>query len=232
MFESAATLVCAAHGEERDIYEWLCYHTAIGFDRIVVYNIPFEGDLTNEVVEQAQMDLRSEIIFQPCAGRRDALSDAEALYRGDSEWLCFLDVNEFLVPAEHGSLRWLFQHIDPATKAIAIRSLCFGCSGHRDFPEEPVARAFTHRAPDALIGARHTKVLARNDPYSADPSPIAIETLRVNLYATRSLAHFRRQFPSKGDGEFDRLDRNEVLDETIPTKFGRFIHAKRPTFLL
>ena len=217
-----ATLVCMARNEARNIREWLLFHAALGFDRIILYDhTPIDG--TPVEVANARNHTNTDIILidwnETPKPQKQSYNHALATYGATTDWMCFLDSDEFLILEKDRFLGCFLDRIDNHS-AVSINWLCFGSGGHIDFPPGLVLESFKWRAVDDFSVNRHVKSFVRPsetlgffnphyffmreglDYVDADGNsvewlkpgksvrPTALKTARINHYFTRSKAHF------------------------------------------
>ncbi|MBV9252265.1 MAG: glycosyltransferase family 92 protein [Acetobacteraceae bacterium] len=81
-------------------------------------------------------------------------------FRDETEWVGYIDVDEFLVLKDHSDIKdWLRDYADFA--AVGINWRIFGSSGHSDYAPGLVIQRFTQRAPVDFAVNRHVKTLAQ-----------------------------------------------------------------------
>lgn len=157
------TLVAIAKDERRYLAEWVAHHLAIGVAQFIL----FDNDSTDgtgallraiagrvpgmRVFDWPSIDGRSP--------QRSAYNHAMTLVQ--TEWVGFIDIDEFLVPWRDGSLRAYLDQAGGDVSAIHINWRGFGSNGHAT-PDYPfVTRHFTRAAPQAWDNNCHYKTLAR-----------------------------------------------------------------------
>lgn len=152
-----------ARNESRDIGEWLLYHFLIGFDMIILFDHLSDDDTggTARRAAAGSFDLRL------LRWNSDHQSPQDHAYRFAYEnfgkafdWMFFIDTDEFFVPARHKTVHEFLREFRDES-AIAINWLCYGSSGHLDFPGGLVTESFTHRSVNGFSANRHVKVFVR-----------------------------------------------------------------------
>lgn len=139
-------LFSAMKNEAPFILEWVAYHRAIGFDRIVVCSNP-SSDGTNELLDalaeagalhHMQVDVAWLRSPQACAA--EAFVRDEGLRDGD--WYLWLDADEFLnIHVGGGRIDDLVTALGDA-QGILLNWRIFGSNGHARFPGRFVSRDF------------------------------------------------------------------------------------------
>jgi glycosyltransferase involved in cell wall biosynthesis len=215
-FRSAA--ICITREEQRDVFEWVSYHKALGFDRIFLYD-HLSNDRTGEIATHAGAEvIRWEEVESP---QGKAYNHALKTIGADFDWMAFLDIDEFFVPMADGAIPAFLDRIEPHT-AVAVNWRCYGSSGHEKHPEGLIVDSFLQRAPDDYSANRHVKSFIRpqyalrcRNPHRFDlsegdyvtPTGDPIDWVkpgksavvpddgiaRVNHYHTRSRAHYLKK---------------------------------------
>lgn len=171
-------LFSAMKNEAPFILEWVAYHLAIGFDRIVVCSNP-STDGTNDLLDAleaagALRHLRVEVApgRSPQACAADAFARDEGLRDGD--WYLWLDADEFLnIHAGEGRLDDLLAALGPA-QGILLNWRIFGSNGHARFPGRFVSRDFMGASAAGFEPNLEIKTLFRKSPSVAGWAQVGI----------------------------------------------------------
>jgi len=159
-------VVCAiVKNEAPYLLEWIAYHRVIGVDGFLIYN----NDSTDETPRILEQLARAGIITyiewpsQPDRNNQeDAYRDACQRLAGQSEWVAFIDADEFIVPVQHDDLpSFLAEYVD--VSGIAINWKLFGSSGHLVRSEGLVIEQFTQASRSKSPQNTHFKTIARID---------------------------------------------------------------------
>lgn len=140
-----------ARNEGRALAEWAACHFALGVREIRLYDNGSDDD-TAELASRLSQHFRLVRVpwTQPGAGhdtvQRAAFDDAAAWYIGRADFVAFIDLDEFLLPAEGMSLPEALAGYDHSVGAIAVNQRCFGSSWHDKYQPAPVLGRFTRRA--------------------------------------------------------------------------------------
>lgn len=159
-----ATLCAIMKDEAPAILEWTAYHKVFGFDSIVIY----DNDSADETPDllRALAD-RSEITYVPWPSRprvaRQRAAYAHALEQIRTEWVCFLDADEFLNLRQDDTIGAMLCRYPAHVSAIAMNWRIFGSSGLTRFDETPVTRRFIRCSECGHPLNRHIKTIARRD---------------------------------------------------------------------
>ena len=213
--------LCAiVKNEERDILEWLLYHSAIGFDAIVLYDNGSE-DQTYRIASAAQghFDLRL-FLWPEKFSQRAVYEDCYKRFGGEFDWICYLDCDEFLVPVKDRSVKGYLSRMEKYS-AIAVNWVTYGSSGRSHFPEGLVVDNFLYRGKLKFSSNRHVKSFVRpkairsvKNPHffalnrgydyvnalggkcvwikeGKLSEPVGLDTIRINHYYTKSREHYQ-----------------------------------------
>jgi len=201
------------------IIEWLEFHKIVGVERFYLY----DNNSTDDVFEKVKPYIdRGEIIWHDWpeqAGQRSSYNHCLKHYREESEWIAFIDLDEFLFPSEADDLKKVLEEYKEYP-GIGVNWLCFGSSGHISKPEGLVTENFTRRPTDDGPSAQHggrmksivrpTQTIRSATPhhfiYVDDEQAVtenqqdfvgprtpytSVKKLRINHYLTKSKEEFR-----------------------------------------
>ena len=80
--------------------EWLCHHLAIGVDHFFLYDNGSTDDLHDVLKPYADHGIVTTVYFPMRGLQRDANNHVVRFFGSTTEWLAYVDIDEFLVP-EH-----------------------------------------------------------------------------------------------------------------------------------
>ena len=224
--------------EAPNFLEWICFHLAVGFDTILVYD-NHSTDRTFEIAEAARAvgDVRA-IRWESEPRQIGCYAHALDAHRAEFDWMAFIDSDEFLfAPGERSIKGFLARRA--FTAAFAAHWLCYGSSGAEELSDRLVIEEFVQRAPTGFSANRHIKSLLRpalairplnGHKFELKEGAVyrrgdgvevtdwlkwgktghvaAVDRLRINHYFTRSQAHYRR-----------KLARGDLLPKELPDVF-------------
>jgi glycosyltransferase involved in cell wall biosynthesis len=186
-----ATLCAIMKNERPYVLEWVAYHRVIGFDRILIYdNASTDGTAT--LLKRLAWTNVVEVIEWPDVPNGSAQMTAyhDALQRISTEWVAFLDADEFLNLHQDDTVAGLLSRVPDTAGALGINWRIFGSSGHQNFQRGLVMRRFLHCASPDYPTNRHIKSIARVRCISRMLTPHACE-LRSGSYVDASGRPFR-----------------------------------------
>lgn len=186
--------------------EWLTFHSYVGVNHFYLYN-NFSTDGFRAVL--APWLARGLVTLHEWpvkVGQLSAYRHSVRRYASQTQWMAFIDLDEFLFSPRTVDLRPILREYRDLP-GLLVYSPFFGSAGHSRRPSGRVVEAFTRRAPLLRISAKtianprwiyairdvHTfkywrgeALDTRRRPLEADGPP-PLDTLRVNHYWSRSI---------------------------------------------
>lgn len=161
MFQVSSTLCAIMRNEAPYIPEWVAYHRALGFDDIVIFDNE-STDGTGDILRELQLSglVRTEFwktrneINQHAAYRH-------AMEQCRTEWIGFLDADEFLVLHRAGTVGEFLSGFDRSVSVVSLNWRCFGSAGRETYDPDPTFVRFTKASFRGHPVNRHLKYLAR-----------------------------------------------------------------------
>ena len=108
--------------------EWLDYHLCIGVDHFYLYNNNSDDNYREVLEKYIKNGFVTLIDFPYQAAQFKAYKDCYTRFRNDSNWICFLDADEFICPISKSNINdW----INDFSKwhAINVQWVMFGTGG-------------------------------------------------------------------------------------------------------
>jgi Glycosyltransferase family 92 len=161
--------ICAiVRNEARYILEWIAFHKAIGVDHFYIYDNQSTDDTTDILLRLEAAGLvtltswpdSTPAVVESGLGPQVPAYNDFLKYRDQTEWVGYIDVDEFLVLRDVDNVQEWLSHYDDCA-AVGINWRIFGSSGYEHYADELVIERFTHRAPVAFGANRHVKTFAR-----------------------------------------------------------------------
>jgi hypothetical protein len=194
------------------LLEWLEFHKIVGVQRFFLYDNGSGIDVVGILYPYLES---GEVILHdwPVApGQLPAYNHCLQTYSQESEWIAFLDLDEFLFPTVDSDLKNILDGFASAP-GIGVNWLMFGTSGHGVRPAGLQIENFTKRAETNFPGNQHIKSIVRPDRVVSPADPhffnckdssestvteehlplssamtddVSVTKLRINHYFTRS----------------------------------------------
>lgn len=121
--------LCAIFRDE-SVYleEWLEYHRIIGIDKVYMYNNLSEDNYLATLAPYVASGYVELIDWPYEGGQMSAYEDCYQKARHKTNWLCFLDIDEFICPHQNKSIKdWLAKH--EGMPSVLVYWKMFGTSG-------------------------------------------------------------------------------------------------------
>jgi hypothetical protein len=162
------SVIACARWETPYIAEWLAYYEAIGFDHVYLYcNDDDPAEFAAEVASatRARPAFVSFTHFPGQGRQRDMYVDAMRRACEETEWVTFLDIDEFLVLRGCDDVRAFMQPFEASVDSVHFNWVYFGNNGFIKRPSGAVLPQYTVR--QSILNA-NTKHLTRAAMLSAD----------------------------------------------------------------
>jgi hypothetical protein len=211
--ELSVTVCLIVQNEAKYLLEWIAYYQTLGFDEILVYDNETSDGSEKLLRELAELSL-IELVDWPNMPRQPAQFAAyeDALTRCKTEWIAFLDIDEFLLLKKHGHIKEFLKGFSPTVGGVAVNWKIFGSGGAREYGPELVIERFTRcghpdrfgwqvksivRRRGAQFASNHvcrlrkgfTYVDASGREYTGD-GQACYDDAQVNHYAIKSWSEF------------------------------------------
>lgn len=154
------TVAAILKGEDRFVEEWLVYHRLLGVEFFILYdNDPRLPLRSLTAAYAAWVDAIPWPDGQDLSGSRNRQTKAymDAVARCRTEWIAFLDGDEFIVLRRHAALGPFLSDLGDAD-AILLTWHVFGHNGFYDDPPGLITAALNRRMSSP---GRQTKTIAR-----------------------------------------------------------------------
>jgi hypothetical protein len=188
--------------------EWITYHLAIGFEKIIIYDhrsaIPVVNTWGDKIVV---IRLDRDSLFKPEFIHNDTLKNFK------SYWMAHIDVDEFIVLFHHKDINEFLKMYEQ-WGAVGFCWSMYGGNGHRTKPPGLVKDNYLWHTPDenpmwvkSIINTQYCVRIddphfgtytrpAVTDMFQEFSGPTAESTrlnARINHYFTRSLEEYERK---------------------------------------
>jgi glycosyltransferase involved in cell wall biosynthesis len=160
--EPTAALCAIMKNEGPYILEWVAFHRLIGFNEIFIYDNDSADNTPQLLSSLASREVVHSVAWpsvDEVAPQRAAYADA--LARVKSDWICFIDADEFINLKQDDSIQAFLRRFPETASAITLNWRVFGSSGHLTFDSDLVVRRFTRCSPRQARVNRHCKTIAR-----------------------------------------------------------------------
>lgn len=146
--------------EEDFIEEWIAYHRILGIDHFLLYDNDPRRPLHSLLARYKQFVTVIDWVDggEALTGINPQTKAYEhALTQTDSEWMAFIDIDEFIVLRRHVSIHeFLAEFVD--AEAVVLTWHVFGHNGYYDNPAGLITEALTRRRSES---GRQVKSIVR-----------------------------------------------------------------------
>ena len=155
------SLVACARWEEKDIVEWVEYHLAVGIEHFYIYSNDDSPATLFKVLSPYIFRSAPLVTFRhwPIPGQQPQMYfHFLEHFLAETEWFCFLDVDEFLVFKGVNAISEFMAKFEASYDAVYLNWLLYGNNYLVERDDDSVLFAYTRRA--SFID-HHTKVITR-----------------------------------------------------------------------
>ena len=133
--------------EAPNMAEWLCHHMAIGVDHFFLYDNGSTDHLHEVLKPFADHGIVTTVYFPMRGLQRDANNHVVRFFGATTEWLAYVDIDEFLVPEQDEQIGEIMRRFGDAEQVLVSRKeFCYG--GHRTPPAGLVTEAYREYSVD------------------------------------------------------------------------------------
>ncbi len=133
--------------EAPNMEEWLCHHLAIGVDHFFLYDNGSTDDLHDVLRPYADHGIVTTVYFPLRGLQRDANNHVVRFFGATTEWIAYVDIDEFLVPEHDESIASVLGRFPDAEQVLVSRKeFCYG--GHRSPPGGLVTESYREFSRD------------------------------------------------------------------------------------
>lgn len=192
MYKHKFSLVACSRWEEDYIVEWVEYHRSLGFDHIYVYSN--DDEPYTQYARLQPYLLRQEpyvtYLFWPIVGQQLSMyMHFLKSYKQETEWACFLDIDEFLVLKNCNNISMFMQEFEPICDCVYFNWVNFGNSGKTVRDNRGTLLELTKRSAGVDV---HTKTIFRSRSVTPEGAQAGLSS--TNLPYT----HFWNNYPFDG----------------------------------
>jgi len=154
-------ICCIIKDENGYLEEWISYHRKIGVEHFYVYDNGSSIPIADTI---ESLGLPSFVTVNTIKGKAKqvkAYGDCIKRYGKASQWIGFIDVDEFIVPkTAHGDLPAFLKDYEEYG-GLGVNWLIFGAAGHRKKTNRPQLESFTLRSEESFHVNRHIKSIVQ-----------------------------------------------------------------------
>jgi hypothetical protein len=220
--------ICAIYKDEATyLAEWVEFHRLIGAERFFLYDNGSSDHHRDVLAPYVEDGIATVDEWLPFPGQMGAYAHCLEERRGETRWLAFIDVDEFLFSPVARQVPEVLVDYEK-WPAVTVNTAGFGTSNHRERPDGLVIESYVRRARNVKL-LSHVKSIVDptrtrrpvtphhfeyDDGYAVDENlepvdgafneTVPFERLRINHYTTKSEAEYRAKVerPRADTGEF------------------------------
>jgi glycosyltransferase involved in cell wall biosynthesis len=222
------------------IREWVAFHRLIGFDRIEIYENDSSDDTAAILKELNEAEWIARYVpWTNADGSPQLGAYTDAIRNCRTDWLCFLDADEFLNIHSRKPVNAFLEQFAADVSCVAVNWRIFGSNGLAEFEPNPVIERFTRASTVAAAENRHVKCFVRpkqveaahiHAPFMragrsvmANGSPLQMEPRGVGKFVMFEPAQINHYFTkSRGEYIVKRHRGNANRNNADPAKFTRY----------
>jgi len=244
--------VCAMFQQEgRFLKEWIEYHKLMGVEHFYLYNNGSTDDYLS-VLEPYIESGEVELFWWPSNPEEDwtpyqkgAIQDAVQRASSSSFWLAILDIDEFIVPTQHDSVKDFLEEQENRYKQILMMWRCFGTNHVERIPDDRLLiETLTKRSEFVPGKTWHHKAIVKprlvkyanihNCAMKGEPSELDMTTaieeyppLILHHYWTRDIEFLKTIKQERQE----RLHQKKMSKEKIDQLIDAYNHVEDTTIL-
>lgn len=151
--------ICAVFKDEADyLSEWIDFHRLMGVEHFFLYNNNSADDYLERLRKPIADGVVTLIEWPQTPGQLSAYKDCLSRFGSQSQWLAFIDLDEFLFSPEQKPVPDIL-HEYVASPAVAVNWVMFGSAGHETAPQAGVLDSYKLRGElDVVIPYEHLRL--------------------------------------------------------------------------
>lgn len=175
------SIVCIIKNEAMYINEWIAFYKIMGVDHIYLFNNGSTDNIKDVITKHVQNGYVTFIDYKGANAQLPLYRLAIRALRKVSQWVAFIDADEFVIPAE-GTLKDYMKKQEKYP-GIGINWIVYGTGGHIERPEGLVTENYLHTFEDQnnLMNLRIKSIVKPKETYDVSSPHFCI--LKHGTYA-------------------------------------------------
>lgn len=160
--KNRVSIVTIIKNEGLYIKEWIDFHRKMNVDHFYIYDNGSTDQTVHELTSYVRNGIVTLIPWEGVAMQLPAYNHAIRNFKNETEFMAFLDGDEFLIPINGVNLYKVIKEIfnmDIDAGGIAVNWRVYGSSGHVTRPKGGVIKNFLYRAKDEGQGNNCIKTI-------------------------------------------------------------------------
>ncbi|GGB80300.1 glycosyltransferase family 92 protein [Dyadobacter sediminis] len=155
------SICCIVKDENEYLEEWINYHRKIGVQHFYIYDNESKKPVRQTLQRIGSMKYVTVNRIYGKVRQLQAYNDCLKNYGNYSQWIGFIDIDEFIVPkSTDGNLTKLLQDYE-GYGGLGINWLIFGSNGHVKRTNRPIMESYFMRAKIDFHVHRHIKCIVQ-----------------------------------------------------------------------
>ncbi|BBK41592.1 hypothetical protein STVA_16120 [Allostella vacuolata] len=130
--------------------EWIAFHARMGVERFFLYDNESRDDWRAAIDASGQAGRVTALSCPGSAGQVRAYRDCIVRFRGEADWIAFIDCDEFLFAPDGTSLPAVLEEYRDHP-AVGVNWVVFGTGGHEQRPAGLVTRNYWRRGRTDVV---------------------------------------------------------------------------------
>ena len=158
--KNSVTICLIVRDEAHYILEWIAHYQSLGVSDFIVYDNESQDGTTGLLKALAASDI---IQYFPIGETDETqrIAYADAVNHCRTEWMGYIDADEFVNLTEHDSLQKFLGTFDADVASVSLSWRSFGSNSWYHFDKQPVTTRFTHSGIDQSFGNMWCKYFVR-----------------------------------------------------------------------
>jgi hypothetical protein len=161
-FEDKLSIAAMVRNEAPYLQEWIEYHKLAGVDRFYIYDNYSDDNIVEVLAPYIQDGSVVYAVFpekesHTLEAQTGAYNDAIKKCRNKTKWLALIDIDEFIVPVQTGTITDAIEAVEKnvagkKTAALGVYWVLYGFSDHYTKPEGLVIENYRRSRVKEMIG--------------------------------------------------------------------------------
>ncbi|MDP3399514.1 MAG: glycosyltransferase family 92 protein [Brevundimonas sp.] len=150
--------------------EWICHYIGLGVDHFVLYNNNSVDNSREVLFKYINRGIVTLIDWPMRGGQVEAFNHAATLFGRSTEWVAFLDVDEFLIFKGGWTLGSYLDSVGDEVEQIILPWRNFSFSGHKTPASGLITESFLWASKSTKVQTKHvvrTSALVRAGVHSS-----------------------------------------------------------------
>jgi len=212
--------------------EWIEFHRVVGVEKFYLYDNGSSDNTRRILAPYIRAGIVEYTFFPGEKMQLPAYADAIARHKMDTQWIAFVDLDEFIIPKSRARITEILDAIPDKVSQVVIDWAIFGSNGHEKKPRGTVIENYTMRARrswlyKSIVNPRMVfSVGCHEHDIAGRTRHISKKVAQINHYHCKSWAEYQKR-ATRGDAFdgaaagmnkyqracFDRHNKNEVYDD-------------------